>query len=175
MATEGRKPDGGKHAVAIFSLEMSAEDDGTTRGIIVAYVVSGIGAQLARRMPGRRLPASVAAVGLALEAGGIALRAWSMRTLGNAYTRTLRTGAGQGVVESGPYRVIRHPGYLGSLMTWLGFALTAARPAVVGLTAACVGRAYARRIAAEERLLRRDLPGYAEYTKRTHRLIPLAW
>ena len=38
-----------------------------------------------------------------------------------------------------------------------------------------LGVAYHRRVAAEEALLRRDLPGYAAYTERTKRLIPLVW
>jgi protein-S-isoprenylcysteine O-methyltransferase Ste14 len=44
-----------------------------------------------------------------------------MRTLGRAYSRTLRTER-ERVVEAGPYRHVRHPGYLGSNLIWLGFA-----------------------------------------------------
>ncbi|HYC07447.1 MAG TPA: isoprenylcysteine carboxylmethyltransferase family protein [Candidatus Binatia bacterium] len=160
---------------AASSLTTTKADESTTRGIVLAYVGSGIGASVAALVPGPRLPAVLAPCGLAVQAAGIALRAWSMRTLGNAYTRTLRTGAGQEIVDSGPYRAVRHPGYLGSLITWLGFALTSRSPAVVALCGAILGRAYSRRITAEERLLRRDLPGYEAYSARTRRLIPLVW
>jgi protein-S-isoprenylcysteine O-methyltransferase Ste14 len=46
---------------------------------------------------------------------------------------------------------------------------------VLALTTAMLGLAYARRITAEEQLLRRDLPGYAAYCGRTRRLVPLLW
>ena len=110
-----------------------------------------------------------------MEAAGLGLRVWSMRTLRAAYTRTLRTAGDQTTVERGPYAVIRHPGYLGSLLVWVGFGLTSRSPAAVALVGGLLGRAYERRIAAEERLLERELPGYAEYARRTRRLIPLIW
>ena len=98
-----------------------------------------------------------------------------MRTLGAAYSRTLRTDDAHAVVDEGPYRLIRHPGYAGSLLTWAGFALTSRSLPVVAVVTGLLGRAYRRRITAEEALLRRDLPGYTEYSHRTKRLVPLIW
>jgi protein-S-isoprenylcysteine O-methyltransferase len=98
-----------------------------------------------------------------------------MRTLGASYTRTLRAEDQQGVVTTGPYSLVRHPGYAGSLLTWIGFALTSRRWAVAGLVAGLLGSVYTRRILAEETLLRRDLPGYGDYERSTKRLIPLVW
>ena len=98
-----------------------------------------------------------------------------MRTLGDAYSRTLRTEEAQPLIEDAPYRLVRHPGYAGSLLTWTGFALTSRAPAVVVVVAGLLGRAYARRISAEELLLDRDLPGYRAYGERTWRLIPFVW
>ncbi len=98
--------------------------------------------------------------------------------LGSSYSRTLRVVEGedqQAVVDAGPYRLIRHPGYLGSLLTWVGFALTSRRLPVVALIVGLLGAAYARRIAAKEQLLRRDLPGYPNYSERTEKLIPFVW
>ena len=107
---------------------------------------------------------------------GLALRAWSMRTLGAYYSRTLRTTSDQGVVESGPYRVIRHPGYLGSIMVWTGFAVTSGSAAAAAGVAALMGNAYSRRIASEEAMLTgRFGSAYAEYSQRTKRLIPFIW
>jgi protein-S-isoprenylcysteine O-methyltransferase Ste14 len=114
-------------------------------------------------------------VGLALQASGLVLRVWSMRTLGSFYSRTLRTQDEQLVVDSGPYRLIRHPGYLGSLLIWIGFAFTSRSAIVVTGVAGFVGSAYARRISAEEQLLTRDLPGYGEYRGRTWKLVPYLW
>jgi protein-S-isoprenylcysteine O-methyltransferase Ste14 len=129
------------------SLQTSADDQGTTRMIVAAYAI----------------------------AAELGLRAWSMRTLGDSYTRTLRTGADQAVVTAGPYRLVRHPGYTGSLLTWTGFALTSRSGPVLALTGGLLGLAYQRRIAAEEELLARDLPGYEDYQARTRKLIPFVW
>lgn len=98
-----------------------------------------------------------------------------MRTLGPSYTRTLRTEDTQHVIDDGPYAFVRHPGYAGSLLIWTGFALTSRSLPVLIAVGALLGTAYQRRIAAEEALLRRDLPGYAAYCKRTKKLIPLVW
>ena len=128
-----------------------------------------------RHVPFPALPRAVAPAGLALQAFGLGLRIWSMRTLGAAYSRTLRTDEARRVVEAGPYRLVRHPGYAGSLLTWIGFALSSRSVPVVVVVVALLGSAYRRRIAAEETLLVRDLPGYLEYSRRTKRLVPFAW
>ena len=78
------------------------------------------------------------------------------------------------VTERGPYRRVRHPGYLGSLLVWAGFVLTSGSPAVVATVAVVVTPAYVHRIDAEERLLDRDLPGYQAYRGRMARLVPRA-
>ena len=99
------------------------------------------------------------------------LFAWGARD--RFVTRAAATSCGAWV--RGPYRFVRHPGYLGTLLAWIGFALTSRSLPVVGLVAVVFGRTYARRIVAEERLLARALPGYREYATRTWRLIPFAW
>jgi protein-S-isoprenylcysteine O-methyltransferase Ste14 len=70
---------------------------------------------------------------------------------------------------------VRYPGYTGSLLIWTGFALTSRSVPVLALVAGLLGRAYQRRIDAEEQLLNRDLPGYAAYQERTKKLIPHLW
>jgi protein-S-isoprenylcysteine O-methyltransferase len=157
------------------SLDASGDDQGTTRGIVTASVAAATLTPLLRRVPVRPFPRGAASVGFALEAAGLALRVWSMRTLGAAYSRTLRSDDAHQVVDAGPYRVIRHPGYAGSLLTWTGFALTSRSLPVIGMVAGLLGRAYRQRIAAEEAMLGRDLPGYAVYSSRTKRLVPFVW
>jgi protein-S-isoprenylcysteine O-methyltransferase Ste14 len=157
------------------SLEASSDDRGTTRLIVAAYATAVSFAPLLRRTPSARLPRAAAPIGVGLQALGLGLRAWSMQTLGRSYTRTLQTEDAQPVVDSGPYAVVRHPGYAGSLLIWTGFALTSRSVPVVVAVAALLGIAYQRRISAEESLLRRELPAYAAYCKRTKKLIPLVW
>jgi protein-S-isoprenylcysteine O-methyltransferase Ste14 len=155
------------------SLKGSKGDRGTTRSIVIAFALAYDLPLLARWLPLRPLPPPAAPTGLALQATGLALRAWSMQALGSSYTRTLRVDtAGQELVDRGPYRWVRHPGYLGSLMTWTGLALASRSVPSVVLIPALLGVAYHRRITAEEELLRRDLPGYPAYCERTKRLVP---
>lgn len=97
-----------------------------------------------------------------------------MQTLRTSYSRTLRTADDQQLVDDGPYRLVRHPGYLGSLLTWTGFALESLSAPVVA-TVGFLFAVYVRRIEAEEELLLRDLPGYRDYSLRTSRLIPFVW
>ena len=157
------------------SLEDSTDDQGTTRLILGAYVVAAVLPPLLRPLRMRRLPRSAGPLGLAIEATGLGVRLWSMRTLRGSYSRTLGTTAAQHVINDGPYRLIRHPGYLGSILIWAGCTLTSGSlPTVSAVTGLLVG-AYRRRITVEERLLVRDLPGYLDYSKRTKKLIALLW
>ncbi|MGO8861695.1 MAG: methyltransferase family protein [Acidimicrobiales bacterium] len=155
-------------------LHASKEDAGSTRGIVAAYLLAALSAPLLRRLRVRPLPAVCAPLGLAILAAGLARRVWSMQTLAEAYSRTLRVTNEQSVTDDGPYRHIRHPGYLGSLLIWSGFALSSGS-AVVGSVLALLLPAYAHRMDAEERLLDRDLPGYADYRSHTKKLVPGLW
>jgi protein-S-isoprenylcysteine O-methyltransferase Ste14 len=157
------------------SLEASEDDAGTTQLIVNAYAAALASPLVGVVVRTPRLPAWVRPAGAALEATGLVLRWWSMSTLKASYSRTLRGAQGDILIDVGPYAVVRHPGYLGSIMTWVGFALTSASGPSIAAATGLLGVAYRRRIAAEEELLVRDLPGYKEYTQRTSRLIPGIW
>jgi protein-S-isoprenylcysteine O-methyltransferase len=147
------------------------EDQGTTRLLAATYGAGLLVVPLFAAMRGRRrVPAFL---GPAIMAAAIALRAWAASTLGRFYTRTLRTISGQQVVRSGPYRFVRHPGYLGTLLMWLGFGLST-RDWLTGiLWLGVMSVMYWRRIQAEETMLRRELgKAYQEYMATTPRLIP---
>ncbi|HWF17572.1 MAG TPA: methyltransferase [Acidimicrobiales bacterium] len=158
-----------------YDLHASTDDDSSTRGLIVAYALALLSAPLLRRLPVRSLPALAAPLGLAVLLLGLVLRVWSMQTLSHAYTRTLRVSNLQTVTDRGPYRHVRHPGYLGSLLIWCGFALSSGSAVVVGTLAALLVPAYLHRIGAEEELLERQLLAYADYRDRTKRLVPHVW
>jgi protein-S-isoprenylcysteine O-methyltransferase Ste14 len=157
------------------SFQESDDDRGTTRQIVGAFVAATLLPLPSLRCRAVRLPRACGPLGVALQAGGTALRVWSMRTLGDSYTRTLRTRECQPLVEAGPYRLIRHPGYTGSLLCWIGFALTSRSILVVAAVTALMGGVYRKRIIAEETLLRRELPGYDGYVQRSRKLVPFLW
>jgi protein-S-isoprenylcysteine O-methyltransferase len=173
FALEALLRDRGRDASSLAS----DDDRSTTAAVGSAYALTLALAPVVRLVPLARLPPAAGVVGVVAEVAGLALRAWSMRTLGrHYYSRTLRTVAGQSTVDGGPYAVVRHPGYAGSLLVWAGFALATRSPLVVVLVAVALGGAYRRRIAVEERLLARDLPDYAAYARRTPwRVVPGVW
>ncbi len=112
-------------------------------------------------------------LGILLMVFGLVLRAWANRTLGEFYTRTLIITSRQHIVEGGPYRVVRHPGYLGNLMMWAGAALATANWIALALAALTMLPAYLYRIRSEEAMLRQAFNReFAAYASRTWRLIP---
>ncbi len=157
------------------ALHRAPDDAGSTRRLVAALAASALCAPVLRRIPVRPLPWPVAPIGLAMQAAGLGLRAWSMETLRDSYNRTLRVSNEQEVVDRGPYRHVRHPGYLGSLLVWTGFALSSCSLPAAGTVTALVVPAYVSRIDAEETLLERELHGYAAYRERTKRLVPALW
>ncbi len=112
-------------------------------------------------------------VGLGLFTVGLALQVATFRTLGRFYTSHLGIQAGHHVVTTGPYRWVRHPGYLSNLVSLLGGAL--AMSSLLGLVLSLLmAPLVIKRIGAEEAMLREQFGvEYAAYAERTRwRLIP---
>jgi protein-S-isoprenylcysteine O-methyltransferase Ste14 len=133
-------------------------------GILLSVLVPGTAFTRDRRF--------LLVFGLALMLAGMGLRWYSIRVLGQSFTSTVATRPDQRVVETGPYRWIRHPSYSGSLLTVLGCLICLMNPlAFLGWLIAIAGYGY--RIKVEEEALARDLGDpYRRYMKRTKRLIP---
>jgi protein-S-isoprenylcysteine O-methyltransferase Ste14 len=111
-------------------------------------------------------------VGIVLMIAGIALRAYAVHALGRSFTLTVATESGQQVMDRGPYRLVRHPSYSGSLITILGVLVACASPlALLALVPSLLGYAY--RIRVEEEVLSKNLgEAYRSYRRRTRSLIP---
>jgi protein-S-isoprenylcysteine O-methyltransferase Ste14 len=94
----------------------------------------------------------------------------------NSYAaRTVDVEAGQKVVMTGPYRVVRHPMYVAVLVMYTVSPIALGSYWAV-LPALLLPFFIAARIRDEERVLIGELPGYREYlSKTTHRLIPGIW
>ena len=115
-------------------------------------------------------------VGVGLMVAGIALRAWSTRVLGRFYTRTLQIDAGHRIVQAGPYRLVRHPGYSGSLLVWIGAGLAVSNWIAFALVTLVCVIAYIYRMRSEEAMLVASFgQEYEEYIRRTKRLIPYVY
>ncbi len=135
-----------------------------------------VAAGLDRARHGTTLPVAAFPAGAALLAAGMALSARAMAV--NPFfegTVRIQKDAGHRVVDAGPYRVVRHPGYVGlvawALATPLLLLSSRAFPAAVAAATWVV-----LRTALEDATLRRELPGYAEYARRVpYRLVPGVW
>jgi protein-S-isoprenylcysteine O-methyltransferase Ste14 len=111
-------------------------------------------------------------LGIALFAAGGALRIWPVFVLGHRFSGLVAIQPGHTLVTTGVYGVIRHPSYLGLLVSSLGWAL-AFRSGVGVLLVALLLPPLMARIDAEERLLRAQFGAeYDAYCRRTSRLIP---
>jgi protein-S-isoprenylcysteine O-methyltransferase Ste14 len=122
--------------------------------------------------PGLRL----ATLGLVLFAAGWTVIALALRE--NAFAAPVvrhQEERGQVVVETGPYRIVRHPMYAGAIPLMIGMPLWLGSYAGALLAAVPV-TTLALRVLGEERFLRRELPGYGAYTRRVRwRLVPGVW
>ncbi|HEX7192030.1 MAG TPA: isoprenylcysteine carboxylmethyltransferase family protein [Thermoanaerobaculia bacterium] len=112
-------------------------------------------------------------VGVVLAASGVALRMWAVLQLRHRYTRTLLIQDQHSVERGGPYRWVRHPGYLGSLLCLNGVAVASGNWMVFVASMIATSAAYAYRIKVEDEMLSAAFgPSYDEYRRRVPALIP---
>ncbi len=114
--------------------------------------------------------------GASLFCLGSALFAWAM--LSNPFFSKvvrLQTERGHRVVTRGPYRWVRHPGYTGFILEWLGIPLMLDSPwALLGFAATTL--VLVVRTDLEDRTLAEELEGYPEYQRSVRfRLLPGLW
>jgi len=153
-------------------------DQRSTMFIVIAYFICGIAllsTSLLDRLKIALLPAWIGWLGILIALLGFGLRIWSMNVLGKFYTRTLKVTESQSIVRDGPYRLIRHPGYLGSILIWSGVAASTQNWIVLLMVLLVMFGVYIYRIQTEERMLLETNAKYAEYRKQTWRLIPLVY
>ena len=111
--------------------------------------------------------------GFILIVPGYAFAGWALTE--NRFFSTvvrIQTDRGHMVCDSGPYRIVRHPGYAGNILALPGMVLAFGSvwtiiPVIVALIIAAI------RTALEDRTLQEELPGYRDYVRRVrYRLIP---
>lgn len=143
---------------------------------VMLVVIPGVAGFDVGRLGGPDVSAALIVPSLVVTILAYVFVHWAMVV--NRYAETgvrIQQDRGHEVVSTGPYRCVRHPFYVSIIVTQLAYPLAlgslAAYVPVVVLIALVVWRT-----AMEDRTLHAELPGYAEYAKRTrHRLLPGVW
>lgn len=122
------------------------------------------------------LPGWTALPGIVLFVAGSALSTWTLLVNTHAEsTVRIQSDRAHAVVQSGPYRLVRHPMYLGTLIGLPAAALMLGSTWAL-LPAALITALFVWRAAREDDALLRELPGYTDYATRVrYRLLPGVW
>jgi protein-S-isoprenylcysteine O-methyltransferase len=119
------------------------------------------------------LPAWFTYVGDAILLAGVVLRQWAIAVLGRYFSGVIGVQQDQKVVGTGPYHLIRHPSYAGVLLILVGIAASMLSLVAVAAAFLLFWLGYGYRMLVEEKVLVSELgESYAEYKKRTKRIIP---
>jgi protein-S-isoprenylcysteine O-methyltransferase Ste14 len=142
--------------------------------LVVAVVVVLVVSALDHRFGWSHVPVPVIVLGDILVAVGLGVA--QLAIIQNSYAAaSITVTAGQKVVSTGLYGLVRHPMYVGTLIMMIGTPLVL--DSYWGLVATVlIPAVLAARIDDEEKMLRQELDGYAEYTQKVHyRLVPGVW
>jgi protein-S-isoprenylcysteine O-methyltransferase Ste14 len=162
---------------APLSARLASDDEkGEDRGTVRLNALTRAAALVAAlALPSRWTGWGAAqSAGLVLFVAGFTLRLAAIRQLGRFYSHKVRRAEGHQIIRGGPYRLVRHPAYLGVLAAHLGFALVFLNPFSVLAVLLLVTPAFVWRIKVEEPVLM-AIPGYPEYARTHARLIPRLW
>lgn len=140
---------------------------------LISWIVAGLDVRFGWS---QSLPIWVQIAALIVIQSGSLFSTWAM--LSNRFFSSqvrIQTDRGHVVVKDGPYRFVRHPGYLGGLISWLATPFFFSSwvlifPAILAIAANFL------RTFKEDQTLQEELPGYQEYAHEVkYRLIPGIW
>jgi len=113
-------------------------------------------------------------LGAAFMAAGLVLALRGLVDLREALTPLPHPRDGASLVETGSYRLVRHPIYGGLVLGAAGYGLLAASPLAIAGSAVLLGF-FRLKSAREETWLKARYPGYDAYRARTRRMIPFLY
>jgi protein-S-isoprenylcysteine O-methyltransferase Ste14 len=135
-----------------------------------AFFIAAPPPSLRQHLWPRSLP--LACVAIAIEVCGVAFAIWAREHLGRLWSGSVTLKEDHRIVQSGPYRLVRHPIYTGILTGLFGVVLVRANVGtLVGFALMAAG--IARKIAIEEGMLRERFGAeYDAYRKQVRAIIP---
>ena len=116
------------------------------------------------------------AIGMTLIILGLIIRITSIVTLKQQFTYTVTKIENHELIESGLYKYIRHPGYLGQLLIFIGLSTSLSNWLSIIFMIIPVSVGYIYRIKVEEKFMKDQMgQKYMDYQKKTKRLIPMIY
>jgi protein-S-isoprenylcysteine O-methyltransferase Ste14 len=152
-------------------------DRGSLLAVVAAYVLAMIAAwhfaNFQRWAAIQPFSPTVFVTGLVLVWAGMAFRLWAVLVLGRFFRITVLVQDEHRLVEAGPYRLLQHPAYSGSLLTLIGLGLAMGNWLSLAAMVLVPLAAYAYRIRVEEQALKaRFGESYDRYAATRWRLVP---
>lgn len=154
----------------------SDRDRATRRLVVLPFVAHLVLSGLDLRWRWSAVPLPVQLGALATMAGGFALVRWVLLTNPFASSAVrVQPERGQSVIEAGPYRLVRHPMYLATVLVCLSSGV-ALGSWFSGLALLPVVAVFVRRTLLEDRMLVQELRGYVDYAARVRwRVVPFVF
>lgn len=126
-------------------------------------------------LPGNfQIPLLLRILGLILFVLGVGIRLSAIRTLGKWYSHRVRFSTDHQIITQGPYRLVRHPAYLGMFTAHLGFGLFFFNWIALGVLLGFLLPAIIIRIFVEEKAMMGS-EAYVDYARKKRRLFPVIW
>jgi protein-S-isoprenylcysteine O-methyltransferase Ste14 len=154
----------------------TSKDRGSIAVLFVAIALGlavAVPASRARLAPLPLGEAASAVAGVVLLGAGVAFRWLAVWTLGRFFTVDVAIASDHGLVDTGVYRHVRHPAYLGTLVSFAGLGVAFGSWVSLAALLLPIGLGLAYRIRVEERALEEALgDAYRAYRARTWRLVP---
>jgi protein-S-isoprenylcysteine O-methyltransferase len=154
-------------------------DDRTLRMLWVTILVSvAVAVMAATLLPqaGSRVLELLYPLGLALFVTGLVLRWWAIVHLGRFFTVDVAIADDHRVVDTGPYRLVRHPSYTGVIVAFVGYGICLGNRVSLVALVVPITFAFLQRIKVEEAALQAALGDtYRNYAQRTRALVPFVY
>ncbi|GAA0766093.1 DUF1295 domain-containing protein [Ideonella azotifigens] len=157
--------------------EIGKGQTGLDRGTLELYAFGRAVTVLAALAlaPAQQAIGAQAAGGFVLFVAAVLWRLNAIRELGRFYSHRVRLRGDHQIVDTGPYRFMRHPAYTGMIFAHLGLVLFFFSWPAAALLVLLFVPAVVLRILVEEKALMSTLAGYREFSQGRPRLLPLVW